>query len=185
METIPDEVDTQSTPVAASAPVSNNNIETSSDSSEKTLNDEIKTLHDQLTAIREAANAALSALKRVAKRAASDVKEASKKKRRARSEPAEGEVRKPSNFEIPVPISDELSAFLGGGKNNKMSRAQVTSAITKYINEHSLRQKHAITPDAALRKLLGVGEEVSLTLFNIQTYLSRHYPKVAKATTTA
>ena len=49
------------------------------------------------------------------------VKAAGKGKRRARAAPAEGEERKPSNFEIPVPISDELSAFLGGGKNNQMS----------------------------------------------------------------
>lgn len=144
-----------------------------------TLAEEITALQTQLTTIRDAAGAALAALKRVTKRAAQEVKEARKSKRRARPELAEGEVRKPSNFEKPVPISDDLSLFLGGGKNNQMSRAQVNSAIHKYINEHSLRVKHDITPDAPLRKLLGVDADVKLTNFNIQKYLVSHYPKPA------
>jgi chromatin remodeling complex protein RSC6 len=142
-----------------------------------TLADEIKALHDQLTTIREAASSALSALKRIQKKASQDIKEAGKKKRRSRSENADGEPRKPSNFEIPIPISDELSLFLGGGKNNKMSRSQVTKAVNKYLNEKGLRTKHSINPDAALIKLLGVDKNTELTLFNIQTYLNRHYIK--------
>jgi chromatin remodeling complex protein RSC6 len=151
-----------------------------------TLADEIKTLHDQLTTIRDAASSAISALKRIQKRASQDIKEASKKKRRARSEAVDGEPRKPSNFEIPIPITDELSTFLGGGKNNKMSRSQVTKAVNKYLNEKGLRTKHSITPDAALIKLLGVEKGTELTIFNIQTYLNKHYIKpAASATTTA
>lgn len=150
---------------------------------ESTLADELKAVQDQLTAIRDAANSALSALKRVGKRASQEIKEARKNRRRARAEPAEGEVRKPSNFEIPKPVSDELSIFLGGGKNNQMSRAQVNSLINKYVNEKGLRTKHDITPDAPLRKLLGVDESVKLTIFNIQQYLNKHYLKPATATT--
>jgi chromatin remodeling complex protein RSC6 len=162
-------------PTPAEAPPAPETTETS-------LADEIKALQDQLTSIRDSANSALTALKRVAKRASTEIKEARKNKRKTRAEPADGEPRKPSNFEIPVPITDELSVFLGGGKNNKMARADVTSAINKYINDHKLRTKHDITPDAPLRKLLGVGEDVKLTLFNIQTYLSKHFPKPAQAT---
>ncbi len=174
-----------STPVhveATPAPtVATNTTETADTVS---LADEIKALHDQLTTIRDAASSAISALKRIQKRAAQDIKEASKKKRRARSENADGEPRKPSNFEIPIPISDELSTFLGGGKNNSMSRSQVTKAVNKYLNEKGLRTKHSIAPDAALIKLLGIEKGTELTLFNIQTYLNRHYIKPA-ATTTA
>lgn len=147
------------------------------------LADEIKALQDQLTAIRDSASTALATLKRIAKSATKEIKEASKKKRRARVESADGEAAKPSNFTIPLPISDELSVFLGGGKNNQMSRAQVKSAIHKYINDKNLRVKHDITPDAPLRKLLAVDSDVKLTIFNIQTYLSRHFPKAAAATT--
>lgn len=148
------------------------------------LADEIKSLQDQLTSIRDAANAALLTLKRVSKRAATEIKEAGKKTKK-RTESADGQPRKPSNFEIPVPISDELSTFLGGPKNNKMSRANVTKAVNQYLNEHKLREKHSITPNAALRKLLGIDEKVELTIFNIQTYLSKHYPKVDKTAAAA
>jgi chromatin remodeling complex protein RSC6 len=160
------------TPAVAEAPAA--------ESAHASLNDEIKALQDQLTSIRDAANAALATLKRVSKRAATDIKEAGKKTKK-RTETADGQPRKPSNFEIPVPISDELSAFLGGPKNNKMSRTNVTKAINQYLNEHKLREKHSITPNAALRKLLSIGEKDELTIFNIQTYLSKHYPKVDKA----
>jgi len=145
--------------------------------------DEVSALQTQLIALRDGAAAALATLKRVAKRASQEVKEARKNRRRARAEPADGEPLKPSNFEIPVPISDELSTFLGGGKANSMSRAQVTKAINAYVNERKLRTKHDITPDAALRKLLSVDDSVKLTIFNMQTYLGRHYLKpAAKAT---
>jgi chromatin remodeling complex protein RSC6 len=148
---------------------------------EATLADELKAVQDQLTAIRDAANSALAALKRVGKRAAQEIKEARKNRRAKREAPADGEPRKPSNFEKPVPISDELSAFLGGGKNNQMSRSAVNAAIHKYLNENSLRTKHDIAPNAALKKLLGVDDSVKLTIFNMQTYLGKHYPKVPKA----
>lgn len=175
-------------PVAASVPVVAPvaaPASTTTESSEVTLADEIKALHDQLTTIRDAANSAISALKRVQKRATQDIKEASKKKRRARSEAADGEPRKPSNFEIPLPITDELSIFLGGGKNNKMCRSDVTKAINKYVNEKGLRTKHSIAPDAGLIKLLGIDKNTELTIFNIQTYLNKHYIKPSAATTSA
>ena len=156
-------------PAAAEAPAA----------TETSFADEVASLQKELKAVRDAASAALDVLKRVVKRAAQDVKEARKNKRRARAEPAEGEVRKPSNFEIPVPITDELSTFLGGGKNNKMSRAQVNSAIHKYIKDKNLSNGQVVTPDAALRKLLGVAESDNLTIFNIQTYMKRHYIKPA------
>lgn len=167
--------------VAAASAVVAAPAEASSASAEATLADELKAVQDQLTAIRDSANSALAALKRVGKRAAQEIKEARKNRRTKREAPADGEPRKPSNFEKPVPISDELSAFLGGGKNNQMSRSSVNAAIHKYLNENSLRTKHDIAPNAALKKLLGVDETVKLTIFNMQTYLGKHYPKAAAA----
>lgn len=152
------------------------------ESNESTLADEMKALQDQLTAIRDSATAALASLKRLGKRAATEIKEARKNRRRARSETPGDEQKKPCNFKIPVPISDELSAFLGGGKNNQMTRAQVTSAIIDYCKQRNLTEKHSINPDAPLRKLLGVDESIKLTIFNIQTYLKNHYPKPIKPT---
>lgn len=173
------------TPVVATpapaAPVAVEAVAESSDAS-PSLADEMKALQDQLTAIRDSASAALATLKRVGKRAAAEIKDARKKKRRARAEGAEGETAKPNNFTTPLPISDELSVFLGGGKNNQMSIAQVKSAIHKYVNEKNLRVKHDITPDAPLRKLLAIDAESKLTIFNIQTYLRRHFLKPAAPT---
>jgi chromatin remodeling complex protein RSC6 len=172
-----------STTVASATVVPEAVTDVVTDATVTTFADEIGSLQTQLLALRDGATAALASLKRVAKRASQEVKDARKNRRRARAETAEGEVRKPSNFEIPVPISDELSLFLGGGKSNNMSRAQVTKAINAYVNEHKLRVKHDITPDAALRKLLSVDESVKLTIFNMQTYLGRHYLKPAAKTT--
>lgn len=163
-------------PVVAAAPVA---AEASAVSAETSFADEVASLQKELKAVRDAASAALDVLKRVVKRAGQDVKEARKNKRRARAEPAEGEVRKPSNFEKPVPITDELSAFLGCGKNNHMSRKDVNSAIHKYIKDKGLGKGQVVTPDASLRKLLGVAESDNLTIFNIQTYMKRHYIKPA------
>jgi hypothetical protein len=183
---------------------------------ERTLTDELKSLQDQLTAIRDAANAALLSLKRVAKRATLDVKDA-KKKRRAPKEDEGGE-RKLSNFEIPVAISDELSAFFGGHKGATMSRAEVNKRMFTYAKEHFLSQGQTIhlEPTAsaldkisadtvkaggkaltaaerdaaakrqaaggkALRALLVIPAGENLTIFNIQKYMGRHYPKAAVA----
>jgi hypothetical protein len=98
-------------PVPVTAPATDAASATSADAS---LADEVKTLRDQLTSVRDAASAALAALKRVEKRASADVKEAKKSKRKPRVD--ENGERKPSNFEIPVAISDELSNFLVGHK---------------------------------------------------------------------
>ena len=160
--------------VAAPAPAADAASATSADVS---LADEVKTLRDQLTSVRDAASAALAALKRVEKRASADVKEAKKSKRKPRVD--ENGERKPSNFEIPVAISDELSTFLGGPKNNKMARKDVTTSLNKYINAHNLRNKHTITPDAPLRKLLKLADGESTDIFKLQKLLKPHYPKPA------
>jgi chromatin remodeling complex protein RSC6 len=150
---------------------------------EPTFEQELAEVQRQLETVRASATAALAALKRVAKRHAAEVKDA-RKNRRAKKAATEGDSsapRKPNNFEIPVAISDELSAFFGGGKNNTMSRSEVNKAMSAYIKSHGLGQGQQINPDAALRKLLSVGADDKVTIFNIQKYLARHYPKVAKA----
>lgn len=146
---------------------------------ETSFEDELRAVQESLTAVRDAAAAALAGLKRLAKRHSSEVKDARKNRRakRVATEESADTPRKPNNFEKMVPISDELSAFLGGGKNNQMSRSQVNKAINEYCKSHSLSQGQNINPDAALRKLLTPPEGTQLTIFNIQTYLKRHYPK--------
>jgi len=144
---------------------------------------ELKLVQEQLTAVRDAAATALAATKRLEKRALREIKDARKNRRRQRAALAEGEERKPSIFQVPVPVTDELSVFLGGSKNNLMSRSQVTKAVSVYIKENGLNDKHKINPNPALRKLLGVKEGDELTIFNMQSYLQKHYVKNAAPST--
>jgi chromatin remodeling complex protein RSC6 len=138
---------------------------------------ELATLQAELTKIRDAVTSALTLSKKFEKRMVREMKEARKNRRKSRAPLAEGEERKPSIFEIPVPITDELSTFLGNGKGISMSRSQVTKAVSAYVKENKLNEKHKIHPDPALRKLLGVKEGDELTIFNMQTYLQKHYVK--------
>jgi hypothetical protein len=93
--------------------------------------------------------------------------------------------RKPSGFAKPSAITEELSKFLGKEVGVMMSRVEVSKDITKYINEHSLKDKDCgrqINPDAKLSKLLNIkagGEP--LTFFNLQKYLKVHFVKAPVA----
>lgn len=155
------------------------------------LADELKTLQDQLTSIRDSANAALASLKRVAKRAAADIKAAGKKRKSRSSEGTDGEGAAPkhNNLLDPVPISDELAAFLGMGKNSTGVRPEITSAMNKYAKDNGLTDGRKIKANAALKKLLRIDDSVELTIFNLQTYLKPHFPPsksaAAKAAKTA
>jgi chromatin remodeling complex protein RSC6 len=175
--------------VATPAPV----VEASSTQpvADVSLADELKTLQDQLTSVRDSANAALASLKRVAKRAAADIKAAGKKRKNRSSEGTDGEGAAPkhNNLLDPVAISDELAAFLGMGKNSTGVRPEITKAMNKYAKDHSLTDGQKIKPNAALKKLLRIDDSVELTIFNLQTYLKPHFPPsksaIAKAAKTA
>lgn len=149
---------------------------------QQTVGDEIRGMITQLNSLREVISTLHSQLKKLDKRVHREIKDARKRKRRARTEGADGE-QKPARlsiFEIPTRLSDDLCAFLGKPKGSEMSRSNVTKAVTTYIKEKGLKNKHDIQPDAALRKLLAVPTGESLTYFNLQKYLNKHYVKVEK-----
>jgi len=151
------------------------------------VQDDVKSMLTQANTVRETVGALVAELKRVEKRVAKLQKEADKRKRRAKK-PVEGEEpkeKKPSIFEIPTPLSNELCSFLGRPAGSKESRSNVTKAITAYVREKNLKDKHTIKPDAKLMSLLGVTAADVLTYFNLQKYLNRHYLKPTPATTTA
>lgn len=167
-------------PAPVSAPVASPVEEVEGDApAETSFEDELAAAQTQLGAIREAATQALAALKRLAKRHGAEMKDARKNRRKARKETDGTEPRRPNNFEIPVAVSDELSAFFGGGKSATMSRAQVNKAMSEYIKKNSLGQGQKINPDAALKKLLRIADGDDVTIFNIQKYLKAHYPAAA------
>jgi chromatin remodeling complex protein RSC6 len=156
------------------------------DAAVSSVQDDVKAMLAQANTVRETVGALVAELKRVEKRVARLQKEADKRRRRQKK-PVEGEAvvpRKPSIFELPTPLSNELCSFLGRPSGSKESRSNITKAITTYVKEKNLKEKHTIKPDTKLKALLGVAEGDVLTYFNLQRYLNRHYLKPA-ATTTA
>jgi len=145
-----------------------------------TLDEDLKAVTANLNTLRETASAMLAQVKKLEKRVHREIKDARKRKRRA--PPADGTEAKPrqlSIFERPTEVTEELCLFLGKAKGTLMSRSEVTKAVNCYVKEKGLKNKHDIKPDAALKKLLAIGDAEPLTYFNLQRYLNRHYVKKA------
>ena len=146
-----------------------------------TLDEDLKAVTGNLNTLRETVSAMLSQVKKLEKRVHREIKDARKRKRRAKTEEGvDAPPRKPSIFEIPTKVTDELCKFLGKSNGTLMSRSEVTKAVNNYVKEKGLKNKHDIKPDAALKKLLAIGEGEPLTYFNLQRYLNRHYIKAEK-----
>ena len=151
------------------------------------VQDDVKAMLTQANTVRETVSALVAELKRVEKRVGRLQKEADKRRRRVKK-PVEGEPvvpRKPSIFELPTPLSNALCSFLGRASGSLESRSNITKAITTYVKEKNLKEKHTIKPDAKLTALLGVKDGEVLTYFNLQRYLNPHYLKTASTTVVA
>jgi chromatin remodeling complex protein RSC6 len=148
------------------------------------LESEAKAITAALLAIRETVSGLISEAKRLEKKAAKLQKVADKRRRRkAAAEGEEGKPARVSIFQVPTDISPALCSFLGRPAGSQESRSNVTKAVTAYVKEHKLQNKHDINADAKLRGLLGLKEGDKLTYFNLQKYLNQHYlPKSAPAT---
>ena len=180
-------------PVAAAAPVVAAATATPAVAGEATaaavpeevrLEAEAKSITARLLAVRETVSELISEAKRLEKKAAKVQKLADK--RRRRKAPVEGEEGKPARvsiFQIPTDISPALCAFMGRPAGSQESRSNVTKFITTYVKEKNLKNKHDITADAALLKLLNLTKEDKLTYFNLQKFLNVHYLKKDKPTT--
>jgi len=152
------------------------------------LEDDFRAVVTHLSNLKETLSGLFAEVKRLEKRVGRDLRDARKRRRRNRVvEGADGEVKpaRPSIFEIPTTLTEELNTFLGNPKGTQMSRSAVTKAITKYVKDNNLKNKHDINPDAPLRKLLAVDESIQLSYFNLQRYLNKHYVKVEKVVATA
>ena len=150
------------------------------------LETEAKSITARLLAVRDTVSELISEAKRLEKKAARVQKLADK--RRRRKAPVEGEEGKPARvsiFQIPTDISPALCAFMGRAAGSQESRSNVTKFITTYVKEKNLKNKHDITADAPLLKLLNLTAEDKLTYFNLQKYLNIHYLKKDKPVATA
>jgi len=119
-------------------------------------------------------NALKSNVKNIAKissRVSKNADKSSKKKKNAKS--------RPSGFEKPTLISDELALFFGKDLGSLMARTDVSKHIHDYVMQHKLqneKNRRIIHPDAKLKKLLNVNND-ELTYFNLQKYLKFHFKK--------
>ena len=150
-----------------------------------TLDEDMKTVLGRLSTLRETVSTMITEVKKLEKRVHREIKDARKRRRRVKAEGEEGAKRGPSIFEIPTKVTDELCTFLGKPKGTLISRSNVTREINEYVKKHSLKNKHDIKPDAALKKLLRLSDADHLTYFNLQRYLNAHYIKEAKPVATA
>lgn len=82
-----------------------------------------------------------------------------------------------NGFKKPLDVTPELRSFLGLAADEKISRAEVTSRITKYATEKGLKNGQYLNLDSALKSLLNPPEGIQLTFMNMQTYLKNHYVK--------
>lgn len=106
-------------------------------------------------------------------------KKLSDKRSRARGQ------RAPSGFVKPTLVTNDLADFLGKPHGTEMARTEVTREINKYIRANSLQDAQngrKINPDDKLAKLLNLKKTDELTYFNLQRYMSPHFPKSAAAT---
>jgi len=175
---------TEVTVPTVAAPV----VEASTASSESqlaALAEQLKSLSSELsTKVRDAVRAVQEAAK-TAKREARDSK---KKKRRdpatmTPEEKAAWEARRANNaFLVQRPLTDELCHFMGLKSGETRSQTQVTKFISEYVKTHSCFDpsfKRRILPNAALAKLLRVGDKDEVTYLNLQSFLKVHFVKTA------
>ncbi len=141
-----------------------------------TVNDDIRSALETVTRLRDEASKMIAGLRKLDKRVSKEIKEARKRKRTKR-EVDPTKPKRPNVFQEPQNISADLCKFFGKATGSQMSRAEVTSGVSAYVKKNGLQNKHEIKPDANLKGLLGVSDADTLTYFNIQKYLNKHYIK--------
>ena len=153
----------------------------SAPSESPTLSDQFTNLLAQLTALRSQLTSVTSQVRSLQKRSDRELKAALKQKSKSRKSGN----RAPSGFVKPTKISLELANFLGKPKGSEMARTEVTREINTYIRSHKLQDPsngRRILADSKLRKLLKLKKDDELTYFNLQRYMSPHFAKAGKKT---
>ena len=176
---------------AAPAPVASTVAPTEAPVAEtKTVDQEISALIAVFQSQRDQSVAAIKSLQKLQKRVSKEVKEAGRRRRRAKKEDENGvpKEKRPTIFTTPVTLKDDLCGFLNKAKGSQMTPADVTRAFSSYVDSHKLKDAekgHTIHPDEAMRKVLGVSVGDVLTYRNIQSYLYKLYvlPEKKKAST--
>ena len=179
-------VTTKST-VAVTAPVTPvvaTTTETVVETVDTTLFDQFNVFMGKLQAVGAQFNSLKTEFRALEKRTTRDFKVALKASAKGKRRSGN---REPSGFVKPTEISIELATFLKKPEGTLMARTEVTKEINAYIRANSLQDKtngRKIIPDAPLTKLLKIGKTDELTYFNLQKFMSHHFPKKIVVTTT-
>lgn len=172
-------------PVVAPAPVTDDALATPVDDAvfdKSTLSGallaEIAEFNKNFQAWNNYGNALKANIKNITKISSRVSKNADKSNKRKKNTKS-----KPSGFEKPTPISDELAVFFGRELGSLMARTEVSKQIHDYVMQQKLQNsanRRIIHPDAKLKQLLNVNND-ELTYFNLQKYLKFHFKKEAVA----
>ena len=149
------------------------------------LGDAFSDLLAQLASLRTQLTAVTSQVRALSKRSERELRAAQKA---GRKRPRKNGARSPSGFVKPTLISKELAQFLGKEVGTEMARTEVTREINGYIRAHKLQDPkngRRILPDKKLAKLLKLKKDDELTYFNLQRYMSPHFAKSGKSSSTS
>jgi chromatin remodeling complex protein RSC6 len=172
----------ETTVPVTTAPVTENAV---TETGEFTLFEQFNVFMAKLQAVGAQFNSLKSEFRALEKRCTRDFKVAQKSSNKGKRRTGN---REPSGFVKPTAISKELATFLKKPEGTLMARTEVTKEINAYIRANSLQDKtngRKIIPDAPLTKLLKIGKTDELTYFNLQKFMSHHFPKKAVAEKTA
>ena len=169
---------------AAPAAPSTNQVASAPVDTTPTVADQFTALLAQLSVLRSQVTSITTQVRALSKRHEREVKAASKSARKKRKSGN----RQPSGFVKPAVISDELATFLGKSSGTEMARTEVTREINSYIRANKLQDPkngRRILADTKLRKLLKLKKSDELTYFNLQRYMSPHFPKSGASKTSS
>jgi upstream activation factor subunit UAF30 len=136
----------------------------------ESLKKELVELKEQFTTLSETVEKLKSDNKKMARQLKKVVKE---------QEPAD-KPKRANGFAKPLKMSPELCNFLGVSEDTEMARTEVTKAITEYVKKHNLQNpdnKRELILDDKLKSILKPDNDVTVTFFNLQRWVSPHYKK--------
>jgi SWIB/MDM2 domain len=142
---------------------------------------QFNTINDSLTLFKMQISTLQQQVKTVEKNVRKELKLYQKEKQKEQDKPK----RQPSGFAKPTKVTKELCEFMGIPEGTEIARTEVNKSLANYIKGNNLiewdekEKKQKIVADQKLTDLLGIedSEIGSLTYFNIQKYMNKHFVK--------
>lgn len=127
---------------------------------------------ESILASLQALEKAVKSLQRVNHKILQRLEDPTGEKAKARSEN--------NSFKKPQQVSDQLRSFLKLGKDEMISRSDVTKRVFAYAKENNLNNGKVINLDPVLKELLKPAEGQDITVTNLQKFINHHYIKAPK-----